>query len=345
MALFTVFVVVSLSFFMIRLMPGNAVDVLAGQLMRQGGMTPQEIQGRLNAVFGIQPHAPLVQQYVEYLGHAARGQFGTSTTNPGVSVRSIVAKALPWTVFTVGVALILSFIIGIAIGTVMAALRNSRISHLATLVVSVISAIPPYVVAIVLIYFLATVHPIFPKGAAYSINVKEGWNLPFIESAISYAILPIICYTIVGFAGWALQMKGSAISTMGSEYVRAAEARGLSRRRIMQSYIGRNSMLPQVTLLGLSVGYVFAGSAYVEQLFGYPGIGNLLVTSVTSRDYPVMMGCFVVITVAIVIANLIVDLIYPLVDPRITAPGAEKSLQFAGVESTDSVAEMEAKIA
>jgi peptide/nickel transport system permease protein len=323
-ALGTIFVVVSLSFFMIRLMPGNAMDYLEDELTQEGGLTPQQIQQKINAIYGLMPRAPLWKQYFQYIGHAAQGNFGTSIDDPGETVAHIIANALPWTIFTVGIALVLSFAIGIAIGTMMATFERSKLAKLATLLTAFLSAVPNYMVAIVLIYFLADTNRVFATGGAYSAGVTVGWNLTFIGSALAHAILPIASYVIVGFGAWALQMKGSAVSTLGSEYVRAAEARGLGMRRITQSYVGRNSMLPQVTLLALSLGFMFGGSVFIEDLFNYPGIGYQLINAVNGRDYSVMMGCFVLITTAVVISNLLVDFLYPVVDPRIMSPAAAK---------------------
>ena len=114
------------------------------------------------------------------------------------------------------------------------------------------------------------------------------------------------------------------MTTLGADYVRAAESWGLSSRRVTQSYIGRNSMLPMVTNLALSVGFLFGGAVFVETYFTYPGIGYYLINAVNSRDYSLMMGCFILITVAVVFANLLVDLMYPLVDPRIVSPAQSK---------------------
>src|SRR5262249_15971135 len=151
-------------------------------------------------------------------------------------------------------------------------------------------------------------------------------------------ILPISAYVITSFGGWALLMKGSAISTLGSEYVRAAEARGLRTWRITQTYVGRNAMLPQVTLLALPVGFLFGGSVFIEEYFNWPGIGNQLISSVNARDYAVMMGCFVLITVAVVISNLFVDLMYPLVDPRIVSPAVAGRSRFGAKEKAEEQA-------
>lgn len=324
MALVIIYIVVSLSFFMIRLMPGNAMAAMEAQLQQQGGLTPQEIQQKVNAIYGVMPKAPLWKQYFSYIAHAAQGNLGRSITNPGETVVHIIAGALPWTIFIVAVALIISFIVGTVIGAFMAAFPNNIVSKALTFLASFTSSIPNYLVAIVLLYLLADVHHIFPLGGAYSVNVNVGFNLAFIGSVISHGILPIAAYVLTSFGGWALGMKGVAISVLGEEYVRAAESRGLSGRRITQSYVGRNALLPQVTGLALSIGFMFGGSVFIETYFTYPGIGYYMIQAVDSRDYSLMMGCFVLICISVVICNFLVDLLYPLIDPRIASPAATK---------------------
>lgn len=332
-ALAIIYVVISLSFFMVRLMPGNPVSALQSQLADQG-MTEEQIQQQVNSIYALTPKSPVWKQYFSYIGQAFQGNLGRSITDPGETVVHLIASALPWTIFVVGTSLIISFAIGIAIGSVLAALQNTRAVKVATFVVSVMGAVPNYLAAIVLLYFLADVHPVFPSGGAYSVNVVVGLNLSFIGSVIVHAVLPMAAFVLTSYAGWALAMKGSAVSVLGSEYVRAAESRGLGRHRLTMTYVGRNAMLPQVTSLALAAGFMFGGSVFVETYFTYPGLGYQLEQAVNNRDYPVMMGCFVLITVAVVIANLVVDLLYPLVDPRIakpvTARVAEKQAESGG---------------
>ena len=336
-AVVVVFIVISLSFFLVRLMPGNAMQYLTDQLERQGSYTPQEIQQKIAAVYGILPHSPVWKQYLTYVGHAFRGNLGTSILNPGETVVHIVGNALPWTIFSVGLALLISFGLGVGIGTLMAVFQSSRFAKVTTLVVSFLSAVPNYVVAILLIYFVADRAGLFPSGGAYSVNVTPGPNPAFIGSVIVHAVLPILAYVLTAFGAWALTMKGAAISTIGAEYVRSAESRGLLSRRIAQSYVGRNSLLPMVTSLALSLGYVFGGSVFIETYFTYPGIGYYLIQAVTARDYSLMMGCFILITVSVVVANLVVDLFYPLVDPRIARPATHRGRAGAKTEVTEPV--------
>jgi peptide/nickel transport system permease protein len=324
LAVVTIYVVVTLTFFMIRLMPGNAMSYLEAQLSQQGGLTTQQIMAKVQEAYGVQPTGPLWHQYLSYLGNAARGDFGTSVLDPGKTVLSVVVGALPWTLLVVGLALLISFALGVTIGTLIAAFPQSLLAKIATGVVSFLAAVPNYIIALVLIYLIADQQHLLPASGPYSLTVTPGWNFAFIGSVLQHAILPVLSYVIVAFGGWALTMKGSVSTILGADYVRAGEAWGLSRYRVTRSYIGRNAMLPMVTNLGLSLGYMFGGSVFIETFFVYPGLGYYLVQSVNQRDYPVMMGCFLLITIAVVVSNLIVDLVYPLVDPRIMSPGGAR---------------------
>ncbi|HSZ39636.1 MAG TPA: ABC transporter permease [Trebonia sp.] len=324
LAVVTIYIVITLTFFMIRLMPGNAMSYLQSQLSAQGGLTTQQIATRVQEAYGIQTTNALWQQYLSYVGNAFRFNFGTSIINPGQTVLSVVAGALPWTLLIVGLALLISFVIGVVVGTLIAAYPQSLLSKIATGVVSFLAAVPNYVVALVLIYVIADRDHLLPSSGPYSLTTTPGWNPAFIGSVLQHAILPVLSYVIVAFGSWALTMKGSVSTILGADYVRTGEAWGLSRWRVTRSYIGRNAMLPMVTNLGLSLGYMFGGSVFIETFFVYPGLGYYLIQSVNERDYPVMMGCFILITVAVVLSNLIVDLVYPLVDPRIMSPGRAK---------------------
>lgn len=338
MSLVIIYVVLTASFFMVRLMPGNPMSALEAQLRAQGGMTDQAIEQRVQTVYGLMPKAPLMVQYVDYLGNILRGNLGRPITNPATTVVAIIAQALPWTVLVVAVSLLISFVIGVAIGNRIAVHPKSWFAKSWTFVVSVLGAVPNYLVAIVMLYFLTGVWRLFPSSGAYAVNVTPGFNAPFLLSAGYHAVLPIAASVITSFGGWALAMKGSAVSVLGSEYVRAAEARGLSDRVISRSYVGRNSMLPMITQLALSVGFMFGGSVFIETYFQYPGLGYYMIQSVNTRDYSLMMGCFVLITVAVVVSNFLVDLLYPAIDPRIAWPSSRKVTPNGPDPTTETVA-------
>jgi peptide/nickel transport system permease protein len=323
-AVVVVLLVITISFYLVRLMPGNAVSYLQSQLVQQGGLTPAQIDARISAIYGVVPKGPIWNQYLQYMGNVLRGNFGNSVLDPGASVVSIVAGALPWTVFVVAVALLLSFGLGLVFGTLMATLRNTWFGRVLTFVASLTSAIPNYIIAMILLYELADVRPIFPVSGGYDSTLIPGFNLPFLLSVLQHGVLPILAYTIAAFGSWSLTMKGSVIPTLGAEYVRAAESWGLSSRRIFQSYVGRNSLLPLVTAFALSLGYLFGGSVFIETIFTYPGIGYHLIEAIDERDYSVMMGCFILISITVVVCNLVVDLMYPIIDPRIVSPARNR---------------------
>jgi peptide/nickel transport system permease protein len=322
-------------------MPGNAMSYLQAQLTQQGGLTTQQIAAKVQEAYGVQPTGPLWQQYLGYVGNAFRLNFGTSIIDPGKTVLSVIAGALPWTLLIVGLALLISFVIGVIVGTLIAAFPQNPLAKIATGVVSFLAAVPNYIIAIVLIYLIADRYRLLPASGPYSLTTTPGVNLPFIFSVLQHAILPVLSYVIVAFGGWALTMKGSVSTILGADYVRSGEAWGLSRWRVTRSYIGRNAMLPMVTNLGLALGFMFGGSVFIETFFVYPGLGYYLIQSVNQRDYPVMMGCFILITVAVVVSNLIVDLVYPLVDPRIMSPGRARrtELTASGLAVEDPTAD------
>ncbi len=317
-SLLIVFVVVTISFFMIRLMPGNAIDFLYHQLLQSGTVSPQQALEQIQGLYGVNIKAPLIQQYGNYLWGILQGNLGTSILYPGSSVAHVLANAIPWTVLTVSVSLLLSFFIGISIGTLMAYFRAHASSTVVTFIMTILNAVPNYFVALLLLYWLADLHHVFPTGGAFSPEVTPGWNLPFIFSILRHAALPIIAYVITSIGGWSLGMKSSVVSTLGDEYITSARSRGIGHRRIVQSYVGRNAILPLATSLGLSIGFMFGGSVFIESMFNYPGIGYYLITAVNGRDYPLMMGSFILTTVAVVAANWLTDLMNRVLDPRST---------------------------
>jgi peptide/nickel transport system permease protein len=321
--IFVIFIVVSGSFFLIRMMPGNPMQVLYQQLVKQGGLSPQQIDQQIKVYYGVQQHGALWDQYVQYMWHAAQGNFGRSITDPTHTVAQIIKQALPWTIFIVASALLVSFVLGTAVGTIMAVAGERALGKVLTTVTTLFSAIPSYVTALLLIWQLAAIHSLFPIQGNYASGVTPGYNLAFLGSVLYHAILPIIASTIGAFGGWALWMKGSTVSTLGADYIRAGESWGLTKRRINQTYIGRNSMLPLVTNLALSLGTMFGGGLFIETFFTYPGIAYYMVQAIGNRDYPLMMGCFIVLTTATVVANFVIDLLYPFIDPRIARVGGQ----------------------
>ncbi|WP_440009877.1 ABC transporter permease [Halomicrococcus sp. SG-WS-1] len=322
-ALFTVFAVTSLSFGLTRLMPGGPVDALRAQLIkRNADMSMAEINQRLATYTNIQPDDPLYVQYLNYLSSILQGDFGRSIWRD-VPVMAILGDALPWTILIMTLALLLMFGVGVSLGAVLAYREGSTFDISGSIVSLVLSSTPYYVAAILFVYTLGYQLGWFPTGGRYGSGVQPGFSLTFLSSVLYHAALPVLSLAITGFGGWALTMRGNSISILGKDYLRVARLRGLSERRIAFRYVGWNALLPMYTGLMISIGMAFGGSVILEQIFSYPGVGYYLVRAIDHRDYPVMMGGFLLITLAVVVGIFIADLTYSKLDPRIESGGSD----------------------
>jgi peptide/nickel transport system permease protein len=323
-AIFTIFFVTSLIFFMIRLLPGNPVEVYINQQIGQYGFSYDDAANQARSLFAVDTTKPLPLQYVDYLKHLSRGDLGQSITSPGVPVTRIIRTYLPWTLFCVGTGLLLAFTFGIGLGMLMAYRRGSIVDTGLSAVGSILHSIPNYLFAIMLVVFFGVRIKLFPIAkmrGAYSSGQQVDWSPAFFKDIFFHASLPILVYMLTGIGTWMLLMKSSTITTLGEDYVTVARARGLPDYRIAIAYVGRNAILPLFAQLTIAVAFVVGGAFLVEQIFVYQGIGYILFRSIQQRDYPVMQGIFLMITICVVIANLLADLLYSRLDPRIRSAG------------------------
>lgn len=315
-AAITVYVVLTFTFFLIRMMPGNPIQRAIQEYMMKG-IPEYQARNIVSTIFQLDLSTPVIEQYIQYLGNLARGTLGKSLTLAGTPVITLIGYALPWTVFVLSVSILASFLLGILTGVAMAYKRRSILDNVALTLSTVLTAVPNYIFAMFALFALAFIWPIFPKMGAYDITITPGFTPEFIFSVLYYASLPFLTYVATTVGGWALYMRGSTIDVLGEDYVMAAEARGLSSRRVMMSYVGRNAMLPLFTSLTISMGYIFGGSVLIETIFVYPGIGYLLSVAVSRRDYTIMQACFLLTTITVVLANFFADILYSKLDPRI----------------------------
>lgn len=322
-ALLTIYVVTTVTFFLVRLMPSSPLDVYVNSLLAQG-MPLSDAQAQAASIYHIDLSKPIWKQYLEYLGNLLHGNFGLSIASPGTPVNQLILRFLPWTLFVVTVSLILSFTLGILLGVLMAYRRNSWLDHILSAFASLMSSIPNYLVGVLIIVYFGTRWKFFNTASvrgALSPGMKPGWDLKFFGDAIYHAALPIITYVLTTIGTWMLGMKSSTAATLGEDFVTVARARGLSDSRITSAYIGRNAVLPLFTQLAISIGFVVGGSVLIEYVFTYQGIGSKLSQALVQRDYPVMQAVFVIITTSVVTANLLADFLYARLDPRIRALG------------------------
>ncbi|MBL7201872.1 MAG: ABC transporter permease [Anaerolineae bacterium] len=328
-ALFTVFFVTSLIFFLVRLMPMNPIEKYVQDLVINEGRSRQEALDEARAIFAIDLDQPVYIQYWDYLTKLAKGDMGMSLLARGTPVAAIIKTVLPWTVFSVGVGLTISFAIGISLGTVIAYRRETVLDPVVSGVSSILSAIPNYLLAILIIVILGVqikingkaLVPIHQMRGAYTPGIQIGLTWEFIKDVFFHAALPIVTYILSTAGGWTLAMKSNTINILGEDYVTVARARGLSDGRITTAYVGRNALLPLVSGLAISIGFAIGGSTLIETYFVYPGIGKRLGAAVTNRDYPVMQGVFLMITFVVIFSNLLADFLYSALDPRIRIGG------------------------
>lgn len=318
--LFTIFVVTTMIFFLIRLLPGNPIEQMVTQLITEQGLSMAEAHDRAASLFAIDLNQPLYLQYLDYLKHTLQGDLGNSLISPGTTVSSIVLKFLPWTIFSVGMGLILSFGVGMLLGMIMAYRRDTWIDHLLTVFASIFSSVPDYLIGLMAVVWLGIQWQLVPIAAmrgSLSPNTVPGPTWAFISDAFFHGALPIGTYFITRVGSWMLAMKGSTLSTLGEDYVTVAKARGLREWRITTAYVGRNASLPLFTQLALGIGFIVGGSLLIERIFVYQGIGLSLGNAIARRDYSVMQGIFLIITLSVIFANFFADLLYSWLDPRI----------------------------
>lgn len=311
--LVAIWVSVTINFFLPRLIPGDPAARLLARMGNQ--LRPEEITA-LRSVFGFSD-APLVVQYVDYLGNILHGDLGRSISRFPTPVTDVIGAGLFWTILLGGVALVISFLVGNILGIIGTWRRGGFIDSVMPPVLIFIGAFPYFWLAMVALYFLGFQFNLFPLRHAYSSQFTPGFTVEFIGSVIQHLVLPAGTIVAVSIGGWALGMRNTMISTLSEDYVVFAEAKGLSSRQIMFNYAARNALLPAVTSLGLSLGFILSGALLTEIVFSYPGLGFLLLSSVNNLDYPLLQGLLLITTVAVLVANFFIDIAYAFLDPRI----------------------------
>lgn len=315
-ALLTLLIVITLTFFLLRLMPGDPLYMWAMELVQTHGLDFESAYEQVKQMYDYDPNEPMGQQYIRYIKGLMKGNLGTSMVYQ-ISTNRIIFKALPWTVFLLSISLLISFGLGSLMGMVIAWKRKTALEPIVTAYAAFTGATPDYITALILLIVFAANLRLFPMKGAYDSALTPGFNWPFIKSVLRHAVLPISAYVFESTAAWAMAMKGSAVSVLGEDYIMAARARGLKERRIMISYMGRNAILPLVTGLAIALGTMLGGAIFIETIFSYPGIGWFFAQATTRMDFGLMQGLFLVTAAVTIFSNLVADILYSRLDPRI----------------------------
>jgi peptide/nickel transport system permease protein len=304
-------IAITIDFFIPRMVPGNPVAAELANL--HGTITPATLNG-LEQEYGLAGHQSAWDQYLHYWGQLLHGNLGVSTSFYPTSVSSVIGSGIYWTLGLVGIATLISFVLGTTLGIVVAWRRGSFLDNLLP-ALTFFQAAPYFFMAILLVAIMGTGLHWFPVLGGYSITATPAWTTGYLGDVLDHATLPALTIVLASAAGWTLGMRNVMVTTIDEDYVLMAQAKGLPRRRVL-SYAARNAILPSVTGFSLAIGFVVSGALLTEIVFGYPGIGYVLQQAVLRHDYPLLQGVFLIITFAVLGANLIGDFVYVFLDPR-----------------------------
>lgn len=304
-------------FFIPRLLPVNPVEAMLGRIMSQGSYMQEEQVRALREVFSdaFGLTGSLSSQYVGFLKRVLLTQdFGPSLAMYPTPVKELIGQALPWTFGLLLCSVLIAWLVGNALGLLIGAMPNLKISRVLEGVAIVFYPIPYFILALVLSILFSFVWTVFPLTTTIR---GTGWSIDFIGSVIYHSILPAASIVAVTFGWWMLSMRALTETLLDEEFVIYARLKGLSKPRIILRYILPNTLLPQITFLALQLGLMFSGSIVTEIVFNYPGVGSLIYSAVLQGDYNLLMGAVSLSIVAVATTTLLVDLLCPLIDPRI----------------------------
>ncbi|MBQ9238611.1 MAG: ABC transporter permease subunit [Treponema sp.] len=298
----TLFVIITLSFFMIRLAPG-------GPFSSEKKVTPEIMENLLRK---YHMDEPLPKQYLRYLGDILRGDLGPSFKNKDYTVNELIAVSMPHSLLLGVISLAIAFVFGVAIGMTSALKQNSVFDYAGMSFASLALAVPLFVVGPVAVLVFAMKLKWLPTSGW--ITDREGWRT---------VIMPALTLGLPYFASITRLTRASVVETLRSDYIRTARAKGLRDSVIMVKHVLKGALLPVVSYLGPAFAGIVTGSVVIEQIFLVPGIGNFFVKSALNRDYTLIMGTVIVYSAILVVMNLVVDILYGLLDPRVSYVSAQ----------------------
>ncbi|HEY7442006.1 MAG TPA: ABC transporter permease [Vicinamibacterales bacterium] len=309
-AVFTVFFAITLNFILFRAAPGDATDTLG----RCRNCTP-EFQEALRAELGLDKS--VAEQYFVYLGQLAQGNLGRSFVSQEPVVDVLIPPLLN-TLPMVALGAFLAITLGIIAGVIAAWRRGTAVEALVVSSGLFFYSLPMQWLGLMLIIAFAGILPTNGIADPYlALTDPSAWEVAV--DRLEHLFLPALTLAIVGFGEYALITRAALIETFGEDYILTARAKGLGNTKIIRRHALRNAMLPVITLVALALGFLIAGEVLIEAVFSYPGIGLEMYRAVFARDYPVLQGAFLILTMSVILANYVADLLYFKLDPRVTA--------------------------
>jgi peptide/nickel transport system permease protein len=314
-----IWLAVTVNFFLPRLSGTNPIREKLLQQALTGGYVQagiQEMVKEYEAKFGLDKS--LWEQYISYMADMIRLDFNYSIANYPKRVLDIMLEAMPWTIGLLGMTTILAFALGTLLGAVLAWPRTPRYLQFLLPPLLTLSAVPYYLLGLVLLWIFAFQAKWFPIFGGYTPGTFPSATPEFWFDVARHSVLPALSIILASVGFWALGMRAMMVTTQGEDYMTFAEAKGLKGPTLFLRYAIRNALLPQTTSLILTLGHILSGAVLVEIVFAYPGLGTVLYRSIREYDYFLIQGITFTVIVSIAFATFLLDLIYPILDPRIT---------------------------
>lgn len=313
-----VFIGVNLAYVITHATPIDPVEQSIAVVTSFGNTAPEAIEHMrrsLQELYGLK--GTPWEQYVTFWSRILRGDFGPSLSAFPTPVSALIARALPWTAGLLIVSTLITWVLGNLLGGLAGYYQKNRSLKAMGIIAMALHPVPYYIVALALLVVFGFLWPILPIGGGSAMNVPQGWNWTFISSVLTHSILPALSLILLGLGSWFLGMRSLVSNVVTEDYVVYAEVAGVDSSRILGSYVMRNALVPQVTGLAMSLGGIFNGAVITEKVFGYPGLGSLLVDAVYAGDYGLVLGVTTVSILGVSVCVLVIDLLYPLLDPRV----------------------------
>ena len=298
----TLLIISFLTFTAFSVIPGDA------SLTRLGKDATQEQIEALREEMGL--NDPLPVRYVHWISGVVRGDFGESYRYAGTSVSSLLADRLPVTVLLAGISLIIILVFSIPLGILSARYSGRWIDVVTNQLTQIIMAVPPFFLGIILTYVFGLVLKLFQPGK-FILPSESFWG------AAKYLLFPALAVALPKIAMVVKFLRNAVLSELNKDYVRTAYSRGNSDNQVLYVHVLKNAMIPVITFIAMVIAEILAGSIVVEQVFSVPGVGRLLISSISNRDYPVVQAIILYVTTVVVVINYAVDVLYQLLDPRV----------------------------
>jgi len=311
-AVVTVFAILILNFMLFRMMPGSPERLLHNPHMDQATLA------ELRARWGLDK--PLIpDQLVAYLGSTLTGDLGYSIKFQNRPVVEVIGEFVWPTVLLIGLGEIVAIIIGLTVGAYAGWRRGGAVDKVGTGTSLILYSMPYFVIGMPLIIIFAAGLRWFPTSGMSSVSISSQ-DLPGqIVDIGKHLVLPLTTVSLGLIGSYSIIMRSAILETRSEDYMTTARAKGISDGRMLRSHAFPNALLPMVTIIAINLGYVVAGAITAEVVFNWPGLGSLTVAALGERDYPVLQGVFLLLSIAVVLANLVADLVYGLLDPRVRA--------------------------